>query len=360
MMRRRRVGTTAPASRLVLSTVSMGVVLLAVVVIAVVLIAAAPGAAAGPVVAAEPGDRAQVIERYRSVLEPLLRIPTGFSGNVAGCDPGTISQANADATLAAVNYVRGLAQLPPVVLNLRRSAEAQASALIMAANGSLTHAPEKDARCWTKAGYDGASHGNLSLGWSDPPAAVLQSTGPRAVLGYLEDPGASNDFAGHRRWLLWQGLAEIGTGDTDVSNTIVVIPEDFAAHRGTAWVPWPSAGAFPRELEPSGRWSLSYPNADFSRARIKMTGPDGTSIKARVNPIRSGYADNTIVWEAALPSSYRVAPDVDYPVTVTVSGVRLPGGKVVKRTWTTTLVRATSGPSLRARPGGLEAVLVRR
>jgi uncharacterized protein YkwD len=350
MMRRRRLLPAAPAGRLVLSTVSMGVVLLAAV----------SGATAGPAVAAEPGDRAQVIDRYRSVLEPLLRIPTGFSGNVAACDPGTISQANADATLAAVNYVRGLAQLPPVVLNPSRSAEAQASALIMAANDSLTHAPSKDARCWTKAGYDGASHGNLSLGWSDPPTAVLQSTGPRAVLGYMEDPGASNDFAGHRRWLLWQGLTEIGTGDTDVSNTIVVIPEKFAGHRGKAWVPWPSAGAFPRELEPSGRWSLSYPNADFRRARIKMTGPDGTSINTRVNPIRSGYADNTIVWEAALPSAYRSAADVDYPVTVTVSGVRLPGGKMVKRTWTTTLVRATSGPSLRERPGGLEGAFVRR
>lgn len=302
--------------------------------------------------AAEPGNRAQVVSDYQSVLEPLLAIPTGFTGNVPTCDAGTISEQNAQATLTAVNYARGLVGLTPVVLNAARSAEAQASALIMAANGSLSHDPARASRCWSKNGYDGASHGNLALGWSDSGGAVLQSTGPRAVLGYLADPGDSNAFAGHRRWLLWQGLTEVGTGDTDVSNTIVVIPEPFVSHRGRAWVSWPSAGAFPRELEPAGRWSHSYPRADFSRARVTMKAPDGSAIAVRKNPIADGYADNTLTWEAALPEGYRSAPNADYPVNVTVAGIRLPGRKAVSKRWTTTLVRASSGAQPRGTTSG--------
>ncbi len=296
-----------------------------------------------PSQAADTPDRAQVIADYQTMLEPLLNVPTGFTGNVPACDPGTISQENADATLAAVNYMRKLAGLSQVALNPARSIDAQASALIMAANETLSHRPAKDSRCWTKSGYDGASRGNLSLGWSSSGAAVPQSTGPRAVLGYMTDPGDGNIFAGHRRWLLWQGLTEIGTGDTDVSNTIVVIPEPFIAQRGKAWVSWPTPGAFPRELEPEGRWSLSYPKADFTRARVAMTTHDGRTITVKKNQIASGYADNTLTWEASLPADYRSAPSADYPVNVTVSGVRLPGGKVVSKRWTTTLVRASSG-----------------
>ena len=308
--------------------------------------------ASSPALAAEPPNRAQVIADYQSILEPLLAVPTGFTGNVAACDPGTISEQNAQATLAAVNYARALVRLKPVVLNEARSADAQASALIMAANGSLSHMPAKDARCWSKAGYDGASHGNLALGWTSSGGAVLEWTGPRAVLGYLVDPGDSNAIAGHRRWLLWQGLTEIGTGDTDVSNTIVVIPEPFVSHRGRSWVSWPPAGAFPRELEPDGRWSLSYPNADFSRARVTMKSPDGRPIAVRKNAIADGYADNTITWEASLPAGYRSSPDADYPVNVTVSGVRLPGGNDVTKRWTTTLVRASSGAQPRGSATG--------
>lgn len=312
------------------------------VVVAMGLLATAATIVAVPGQAADTPDRAKVIADYQAVLEPLLDIPTGFTGNVAACDPGTISQQNADATLAAVNYVRGLARLSPVVLNPARSADAQASALIMAANESLTHRPTKDARCWSTSGYDGASHGNLSLGWSDSGLAVPESTGPRAVLGYMTDPGDSNAVAGHRRWLLWQGLTQIGTGDTEVSNTIVVIPEPFIAQRGKAWISWPTPGAFPRELEPQGRWSLSYPRANFTRARVTMTTQDGRAIEVKANPVANGFADNTLTWEASLPADYRSASGADYPVNVTVVGVRLPGGKTVSKRWTTTLVRASS------------------
>jgi hypothetical protein len=205
----------------------------------------------------------------------------------------------------------------------------------MAANGWLNHHPPSTAACWTAEGYDGASHGNLS------PAR----TGPRAVASYMTDPGANNGSAGHRRWLLYQQLWAIGSGDVAQNNSIYVLGPRLITGT-TQWAPWPSAGFFPRELEPDGRWSLSYPGADFTRAAITVTTPDGP-VNTVPPVVDDGAGDNTIVWDMALPhwlgnGNWDIT--TDYPVTVTVSGIVI-DGKVVDHTYTTTLVRADPTPT---------------
>ncbi len=331
-------------------------------------------AGTGPPAAAAPAPidtarRASVVEAYRTRFAPLLTVPTGWTGDLARCKAGTISARSAAATVDAVNFARELAGLRPVRLDAAKSHKAQAAALIMAANGFLTHQPPKSAKCWTRAGYEGASHGNLSLGWGsdgtpgvDPLSAA---TGPRAVVGYLTDPGGSNVIVGHRRWLLYQQLSTIGTGDTFTANSIHVI-DGYRPPAGRVWVSWPTAGYFPIELEPAGRWSLSYPGADFSRATVTVTTPDGR-VRTRKLPIANGYGDNTIAWQMALPAGYLasagptwtmtidgvttvvdpsgrpIAPVAvpDYPVRVTVSRIRV-GGRYVTRSWVTTLVQASA------------------
>jgi hypothetical protein len=216
---------------------------------------------------------------------------------------------------------------------------AQAAALIMAANGWLNHHPPSTAACWTAEGYDGASHGNLSV----------FSTGPRAVASYMID-GGGNLTVGHRRWLLYQQLWAIGSGDVAQNNSIYVLGPRLVT--GTVqWVPWPTDGYFPAELEPYGRWSLSYPGADFSTATVAVTAPDGKVIIAPP-VVQDGAGDPTIAWDMVLPRTdafghLRAGPD--YPVTVTVSGIVI-DGKVVDHAYTSTLVTADStppGPDLR-------------
>lgn len=287
-------------------------------------------------------SRASVIAAYREWLSPTLLVPVGWTGSVDGCDRGTTSPAGRAATLSAVNYMRAMADLEPVTLDRGMSGKAQAAALIMTANEMLDHTPPKSARCWTKAGYAGASHGNLSISFgyegTDGQEPLSPATGARAITSYMDDPGGGNEIVGHRRWILYQQLRRIGTGDTTSANSLYVI-DGYHAPSGTTWVPWPTAGYFPRELEPEGRWSLSYPGADFSKAKVAVTTPDG-GVRVTRHRVADGYADNTLSWDMALPAA--LSPAEDYPVTVAVTGIRLPGGRTVAHRWTTTLVTAST------------------
>jgi uncharacterized protein YkwD len=315
-------------------------------------------ASPGSVTAIDTNDRLAVIQSYQQRLEPLLAVPVGWTGTVKGCKAGTTSLANRRATVAAVNYVRSLAKLKSVSLNRSMSKKAQDAALIMAANNYLTHNPPKSASCWTKSGYDGASHSNLFLGWSShmaDPNYLSDATGARAVIGYMDDDGDNNTVVGHRRWIMFQQLTTIGTGDTDFTNSLYVVSRDRRPSQNI-WVSWPTAGYFPQELEPRGRWSLSYPGADFSRAKVTVTA-GSNPIKVMKQYVRNGYADNTISWDMRLPGEYAPQPDMwisddsnepqevvvlpDLAVRVVVSGIRLNGKNVSKR-WTTTLVQASA------------------
>lgn len=243
-------------------------------------------------------SRSSAISAYQSMLAPTLAVPVGWTGSLASCDAGTTSHAHRRATLAAVNNMRATADLGPVVLDAGFNARAQA-ALIMTANGFLDHEPPSRATCWTKDGFDGARDGNISLGFAfgDDPAPLADATGARSVVSYVTDAGDGNDVVGHRRCILYQQLTRIGTGDTDTSNTMYVI-DKFRKPKGKTWVAWPTAEFFPRELEPAGRWSLSYPGANFAAAKVAVTTPNGP-IAAHKAPTAVGFGDDAIAWDAA-------------------------------------------------------------
>lgn len=285
-------------------------------------------------------DRGSVIASYQGWLEPLLAVPTGWNGDLGSCVAGEPSEQSQAASLSAVNYMRVLAGLPTVTLDPNLSRRSQEAALILAANEIISHDLPRSARCWSQAGYDGAKYGNLALGQGYAPGALAATTGPRAVVSYMKDPGEGNGLVGHRRWLLYQSLAQIGNGDTETSNSIYVLGK---GRRSVApsWVAWPTAGFFPRELEPSGRWSLSHPKADFRKAKVTVITPQG-QVPVTLYPVRTDIGDNTISWDMDLPDAFDSDPAADYPVTVKVSGIRL-GGKKVSREWTTTLVKAGTG-----------------
>ncbi len=289
----------------------------------------------------DTNSRAAVIDAYQSLLQPALAVAVGWTGSIASCEAGTSSAADRRATLAAVNFMRAMAGLRPVALKAEFSAMARAAALITDANQVVDHAPPRSATCWSRAGFDGAGQSNLALAYGfetlDGIEPLVAATGARSIVSYMIDPGADNAIVGHRRWILYQQLGRIGTGSTARANALYVVGRPLGP-RGTAWVPWPTAGYFPRELEPLGRWSLSYPGAKFTNATVEVSTADGP-VGVTKAPNVTGYADNTIAWDMSLPSSYG-AGDADYAVTVTVSHIGMPGGGIVSHTWTTVLVRA--------------------
>lgn len=323
------------------TSLRVGVALLSVGAILLSSLMIAPQAGASPVSAVkliDNFDRTAVIDAYLKQLKPALLVPTGWTGNTSKCVAGSTSAANKSAGLKAVNYMRAMADLPAVKLNATLSKQGQAGALISEANNWLTHYPFPGMACYSKTGYRGANNGNLALHPIGDPRKLSHSTGARAVVSYMVDNGDNNKPVGHRRWVLYPRLTEVGLGDTDYANNMVVMGGKVTAPKNQ-WVSWPTPGYFPRELEPDGRWSISYANANFKNASVSVKTPDGL-----VNPIKrtikNGYADNTLAWDMTLPAGYSNS-SADYEVTVTISKIQI-GKKLLSRSYKVTLIDADS------------------
>lgn len=260
-----------------------------------------------------------VRDAYLTWLWPALKAPRDWSGNPDKCvsdspqvqpDPavGTYSAAGQAATLEAVNYFREMAGLAPVTENPQASGLARQAALIMQANNLLTHFPDAGLKCFSLDGYLGASTSNLALGLS----------GAKAVAGLVDDSGANNTDVGHRRWLLFPPLSDIGLGSTYAAASTVVMGAAIAWDnaRPSGGTAWPSAGYLPWEVAPtSKRWSYTLPGVDFASATVSMTR-NGQAWPATVITRGGPYGDPALVWETpSIPAPAVGAVDV-YGVTL--------------------------------------------
>lgn len=285
-----------------------------------IVVAGAPTAldpiAALPTVAAiDRTSLASVRDAFRTWYLGDVVEDVGWSGSVIGCSPGAPTARAQAATLSRINYFRTMAGLGPVAFDRTLSTQAQQAALMMHANDRLDHHPVPGWKCWTADGALAASRSNLALG----------ASGPAAIDLYMDDPFAGNEAAGHRRWILYPIQRVMGSGSTSIANALSVFAFDNSWPRPEPDLPvaWPSAGYFPQELEPWGRWSLSIADADFSGAAVSVTGPTGATLPVTVHRPQWGYGDHTLVWQVPLPASgWEPMPNGTYRVTVSgIAGV---------------------------------------
>ena len=254
----------------------------------------------------------------------------GWTGDVEDCQAGTTSQQYRDSIFQRINWYRQIAGVDPVVENPEFSTPAQHAALIMAAQGDLSHHPPQDWACWTSSGYTGASNSNLYLG----------RAGVSSIDGYIRDPGANNLAVGHRRWILNPNAMEFGTGDIPrsqewrVTNALYVVPALWGGSNKTreerGFVAWPPPGYVPPQVN-WGRWSFelsdAHPSADFSTASVETSDDFGPVELEIIHRGSSG-----IVWAmdgdtnsnllSVEPPSQGPA-DSDYCYTVAISGVKI-------------------------------------
>ncbi len=237
-----------------------------------------------------------------------------WSGSVEACDPGDISDVGRANALRLYNLYRWLAELPAVQTSPERNRMAQACALLMEANGRLSHSPGMDWGCWTEEGAEGAGSSNLSTGSS---VAV--------VGGYMLDPGNETTL-GHRRWILSNSLGPIGIGSTgDGASCMQNLGGQGNARK--EWVAWPPPGLFPLQayhgrfgvtLSATG-WSVQSDSVDLGNAQVSVTS-EGENLTVSVTPLQDGYGSryafrfNPEGWE----------PEADRSYTVTVSGPATP------------------------------------
>ncbi|CAA6819329.1 MAG: Chitinase (EC [uncultured Thiotrichaceae bacterium] len=277
-------------------------------------------------------NRQQVRQFYNSVYLASLDTPIGWTGDVSTCSAGTTTSEFKDSVLSRVNYYRAMAGVPAnITFDSTFSAKAQEAALIMSAEGGLNHFPPTTATCYTVDGAEAAASSNLSLG----------NNGWDAVGSQMRDNGASNDVAGHRRWILFPQTQEMGTGDIPDSenagtsyrktNSLWVFDGRGGDPRPTTreeFVAWPAKGYNPYQTVPV-RWSFSYDNADFTNATISMT-EDGSSITPVIETRNLNYGESAIVWlpdgMSADGSSARwPQPSADTNYDVTIDNVMING-----------------------------------
>ncbi len=270
-------------------------------------------------------SRASVASAYKRILAPGLRVTTGWTGSTRGCVLGSESAASQRATLNAVNVVRALNQLDGVRFVSSWRAPALRNSLMMQARNQITHYPSRSGACWSSSGASAAARSNLYLG-SGFSGSLNYATGARAVVGYMDDPGPSNVVAGHRRWILEPTITAMGTGSTSKANTLTVMgtngPVTSRYNAEPDWMEWPSAGWFPKQLNPEGLWSLSSsdPGADFRNARVTVTNGSGTKLSVRKYTVVDGYGPNTITFQVSGVVLPKGSSSRSY--TVSVTGIR--------------------------------------
>lgn len=256
----------------------------------------------------DPRSRANVMDSLAHVLS-LEDVPSGWSGDTSTCNAGDTTAEFKQAVLDTVNWYRNMVGLPDATLSAEYNRMAQKAALMMAAADSLSHSPSPDWPCWSEEGRIGAGNSNLFLG----------SQGPRAVHGYVNDPGGNNAYVGHRWWVLRPGVQTFGTGDTNWSNALFVTGNPLPGAEPA--VAWPKPGYFPAEVLPSsGRWSF-FPargtgpddslDWDMTDSNVSVVGPGGSVPLASTTASR-----DLLVWEMP-PEIYSPRVDSTYDVQIT-------------------------------------------
>lgn len=254
------------------------------------------------------GSREEVRNFFNTVYAASADFSTGWTGNIAGCSPGGTDASFRDLVVLRINFFRAMAGIPAgIVLNDVNNTKDQAAALIMSANNQLSHFPPTTWTCYSDTGYEAAHNSNIALG----------NTGPDAIDAYINDFGSNNSIAGHRRWLLYPQTQTMGTGDVpetgpnNSANATWVFDSNFGGPRPATrdgFVSWPPPGYVPYQVV-YARWSIGYPNADFSAATVTVSS-NGVSVPVTLEALATGYGENTLVWH---PSALDPSGPVNWP-----------------------------------------------
>ena len=280
---------------------------------------------------ADTANRDAVIALFRTQYRALTPA-IGFTGDVGACKEGTTSPAFRNAVLQRVNYFRAMAGVADVALDETLNTLAQKGALLQSANvdfnggTGLSHTPPASWKCFSTDGAMASGRSNLAGG----------RVGWEAVNAYMDEDGV----LGHRRWIIFPALGNIGTGDVPTgpagitANALYVIGPNAASAIRDGFTAWPPKGFVPY-LVAYGTWSFSLPKADFSKAVLTMTDANGVAIAVNgAGPLQNGFGDNTYSWIPDLPnrgaSGRRVGPRPpagggDLAYTIKMSGVQVDG-----------------------------------
>ena len=226
-------------------------------------------------------------------------------GSTSSCSAGAMSQDWQERALLSVNLYRWFAGLPPLSLDPSATAEEQACALMLHANGSLSHNPPFWWQCYTSTGADGAGSSHIAT----MPAV-------EAVDLYMIDPGNASTL-GHRRWILSNWLSSTAFGSTSKYSCMRTSGYGGSGPEFTAW---PPPGYYPM-----GWHALSWTNTDdtgwsIQSDSIKLGGgsvtvtENGQSRPVSVGSLSGGYGSQYAI--KITPKGWSLKAGATYQVTV--------------------------------------------
>jgi len=294
-------------------------------------------------------DREDVRQFYNQVYQASNGVPEGWTGNIASCDPGTVTPAFLTSVLSRINYYRTMAGEPDVTFNGTdagtsadpNNAEAQAAALMESANNFLQHTPpQTGVNCGTALARAGSANSNLF----DTGSTAAGATGPPGIDDLMSDDGA----LGHRRNMLNPSIDVMGAGAVPattgfqgtLAQLVLTTPLATRPPTRTPYVAWPPAGFAPYQVV-YPIWSFGLPGADFSGATVSVK-LNGTPLTTQINcfdpttpallatnPACGQYGDPAISW--SLPDKVPVGstwpkPAEDDTYAVTIDNVVVNGG----------------------------------
>lgn len=210
---------------------------------------------------------------------------------------GSLTQQTLDSALVMLNQVRYIAGVHDhLTLNDEYNKVCQAGAVITEYNwnkyGEITHFPLKPNDMsdeFYKLARQGTSSSNLSAGHRSLNEAI--------VLGWAGDSGENNlDAVGHRRWVLYPAMQQVGFGATDVAYAMYsmdTMPQEIGEEAGYGIV-WPARNMPAEYYESDDPWSITMgemvEEADIPLLQVTLTRKnDGSVWKFSQNNTSDGH-----------------------------------------------------------------------
>ncbi len=260
--------------------------------------------------------------------------------DVPNCRPGTLAQSVRDDVLARMNAIRALHRLPAVTYSSADDEAATQAALMMGANGQLSHTPAATWKCYTALGATGAGTSNLYGGLISPFLAYY--TEDMYLGGWLtETSNLVANNVGHRRWMLDPFLGKIAYGRvaqvladgsrTDAAAMKVVsftggvtVPANLPPFVAYPYGDYParyfdtsSLLSFTAIVDPTQRGGANA-SVDFSKAAISVSDGASELAVSNVSYDNLGYAvPNNLQFAVA-----GLKAGITYSVKITGVGVR--------------------------------------
>ena len=225
----------------------------------------------------------------------------GWTPGPGQCDPGKLSQPALDSALRMTNMYRFVAGLPAVTMSASFNAKSQACAVMMKANGRISHNPSPSWKCYTADGALAAKKSNLSSG----------GDATRAVYRFMLDNGNATTM-GHRRWILSNWTGPMGFGTTGKYTCMYVI---IGMKSGKQWAAWPPAGEVPvDEVFDSTGWT--FQSDAFSPSGVEVRS-GGAVMPVQMIKLLPNYGSRYAI--SFRPDGWKTQAGKTYNVTITGS-----------------------------------------